>query len=287
MRAATTGANAATPQAPASRPTSVLAACLATVFLGAASPHVNAEPLVGISLSGSAGSVDSVTGAIVDAFAGTGVSLSNALAVTPYGAYLTTTTDPAARFATVDPLTHAAVTGAAIDLAGSAVDLVGLAFASNGTLYGLNNTANGGVDTLWTIDLGTGHGTLVGATGKNDLTDLAIRGDGTLYSWSTSSGLMRGAGGGVFAKDGLPVDSAGGIAALAFGSDGQLYGAESALYRIDPTTGARTLIANVAPDLRGLAARPAAASAVPEPDAVLLLGFALAGFFARRGRRTA
>jgi hypothetical protein len=79
--------------------------------------------------------------------------------------------------------------------------------------------------------------------------------------------------------------------ALSFASDGNLYSLNSdgTEYRIDPTTGAGTLIGNTGSQFwLDLTAAPAAPSDVPEPGSIALmvgLGVSCAGFLARRRRK--
>ncbi len=147
----------------------------------------------------------------------------------------------------------------------------GLAFSPTGDLYAAGPSVNNA--QLYRIDTHTGSVTAVGEFRIAAVTDLAFSPSGVLYGWSTQNGLFTvdGASGSGMAVDPFyagPRD----IAALTFGSDGTLYGARNALYRIDTTTGATALIGSGGySDIRGLAV-------IPEPPPIHLIAIGLFGF---------
>lgn len=147
----------------------------------------------------------------------------------------------------------------------------GLAFSPAGQLFAVQR-GPGDDDPLYRIDTLTGNVTTVGEIGFYRLSDIAYSPSGILYGWSGLYGLITidpqtGRGTDVNTSVGAPAE----IQALTFGSDGTLYGAREALYRIDPATGVPVLIGSGGySDIRGLAV-------IPEPSLVRLLSLGLCG----------
>lgn len=145
----------------------------------------------------------------------------------------------------------------------------GLAFSPAGELFAVES-GPGRDDPLYRIDTLTGNVTTVGEIGFYRLSDIAYSPSGILYGWSGLYGLITvdpqtGRGTDVNTSVGAPAE----IQALTFGSDGTLYGARDALFRIDPATGVPVQIgAGGYSDIRGLAV-------IPEPSSIGLLSLGL------------
>lgn len=147
-------------------------------------------------------------------------------------------------------------------------DFTGFAFDTNGILYAsVNRTDIHGSptlpDDLYRVDPASTSMTLVGSIGMNAIQALAFDSSGMLYAWEcASNGLCTvnidtGTGTDVSGSSGGSYD----IQALSFAPDGMLYGARTNLYRINKTSGARTLVgANSGPDVRGIGVFPLSTS---------------------------
>jgi hypothetical protein len=136
--------------------------------------------------------------------------------------------------------------------------LDGLAFSSTGTLYGL---AQGG-QTLYTIDPVTGAATTVGSTGISD--------NCGGYACYGFGGLSFGSSGGLFA-------------ALSSFS-----GPTSALFQLNPTTGAATQLADLPLDqVSGLTSTGEVTQTTPEPSMIVVCLLGFAGLMAGRKIRNA
>jgi hypothetical protein len=133
----------------------------------------------------------------------------------------------------------------------------GMAFDPSDHLYvALSQADTTAIDTLATIDMTTGMYTVIGPLGRSDIQELAFSPSGTLYALGiysggqlcqvdTLTGLATVIGGGSMGGD---------TQGMAFDRDGTLYAARANLLRVDPSTGAATMIgATGFTDLRGLA----------------------------------
>ncbi len=133
----------------------------------------------------------------------------------------------------------------------------GMAFDSTDHLYVVLSQADiSAIDTLATIDTTTGAYTVIGPTGRTDIQGLAFSPSGTLYgvgvnfggrlyTLSTVSGAATTIGGGAMGDD---------TQSLEFDTDGTLYACRTNLIRLDPATGASTLVGLVGSfDIRGMA----------------------------------
>ncbi|TVQ33057.1 MAG: hypothetical protein EA376_03090 [Phycisphaeraceae bacterium] len=161
-------------------------------------------------------------------------------------------TKTGAAFVLIDPLTGV---GTAVAPNADQLDVRGLAFDPSDTLYAIVNVFGGTLDFLYTIDLQTGEGQLIGSTGFTNLQGLEFDSSGTLFGWDTAGnrGLViinttTGAGSLVGAAGGT-LD----IQTLAFDADGALFGAGQNLYSINAATGQFTLVSNIGHDIRGFA----------------------------------
>lgn len=193
------------------------------------------------------------------------------------------------QLATFDPLTGVTTAVATVDFGpGVDVDVRGLSFSPGGTLYAMQATIGG--DDLYSVNIGTGEGTLVGSLNFGSYQSIAFAPDGTLYSWD---------GAGFGSRQGLvTIDTATGEATdVSAADDGTnlifqgmvfsnnvLYSAtQTEFYQIDLATGIPTQIGpnNVFNDMRGLAA-PLAST--PEPSSLALMSL-MAPYIPIRKRR--
>ncbi len=191
------------------------------------------------------------------------------------------------------------------------VSVRALTFADD-KLYAINNGggrfSTTGADDLYLVDASTGAGTLIGNTGFNGVQGLTTGPDGKLYAWDLGSfnpddgsglllidpttGLGADVDGSIGETDGVDIQT------LAFGSDGKLYGGRDALYLVDPSTGATTLVGSGGyGDIRGFESfasnDPGQGNGngkpgepiVPEPSGLILASLALAGTTVRSRKR--
>ncbi|MEO7405259.1 MAG: PEP-CTERM sorting domain-containing protein [Burkholderiales bacterium] len=164
-----------------------------------------------------------------------------------------------------------------------------LATTSTGSLFAVNDGGLSANDRLWRIDPVTGAGTLMGDTGRTGLQRLAADATDALFGWDVNSGLQQlSAASGVASQVGAATVPSASIQTLAFAADGRLYGAESALYRIDPNSGSTTFVGPTGAsgnfsNVRGLEFTSAR---VPEPATLGLLAAALLASARSRRQQT-
>jgi len=140
----------------------------------------------------------------------------------------------------LDPATGAATVVTALDFGGSAPTVPALAFSPAGTLFAISREFP---DTLYTVNRGTGEGTLVGPLGGFTVQGLAFSPAGVLFGWDIGSGLVTinvatGAATDVNPDEGATAS----LQCLAFSPEGVLYGAQYGLFTIDPATGVSTAV---------------------------------------------
>lgn len=162
------------------------------------------------------------------------------------------------------------------------ISVRGLAIDSTGTMYAANDESFD--DYLYTINIDTGAGTLVGAMSNSDMQGLAFDGSDTLYAWAVGFGGAAGlhtvdtTTGSATDVDGS-VGSNGDIQGIDFGPGGTLYGAHDALYTIDTSTGAQTLVGSGDySGVRGI-------GVVPEPASMIALALGASALVVRRRRK--
>ncbi|MBL8065227.1 MAG: hypothetical protein JNM34_05140 [Chthonomonadaceae bacterium] len=136
-------------------------------------------------------------------------------------------------------------------------DVRGLASDGGGRVYMITNeTPN---DKLWSLNLTTGVGTLIGDTGMSLLQSLDCDNIGQLWSYDNlSQGLVRlnrmtGAAFDVNTASGSSAD----IQSLCFLGNNQLVGGRNQLFLINQTTGASSIIGGNLADVRGMDAQTA------------------------------
>jgi len=187
-----------------------------------------------------------------------------------------TLVDGSALLATIDPITGAGQGLVADNFGQVTPDVRGLAFSSNNTLFAINSTiSDSQPDDLYTINVATGAGTFIGMTGLNDLQGLDFAPSGALFGWDVSLGLVTIDSLTGVATDVNPlVGASADIQSIVFAQDGTLFGARSALFTINPTTGETALVgAGGYLDLRGI-------EIVPEPSSIALATFGFVGLAA-------
>jgi hypothetical protein len=160
---------------------------------------------------------------------------------------------------TINPTTGAGIQVATLNFGADPPDVRGLAFSPDNVLYAVVNgypqTVPGiGPDHLYTVNVSTGVGTLVGDTGMMSVQSIDFSPAGVLYGWDVGKGLITiNTTTGVATDVNPSVGAAADIQGIVFGPDGTLYGACNALYKIDVATGDTTLVgAGGYTDIRGL-----------------------------------
>ncbi len=131
--------------------------------------------------------------------------------------------------------------------AGGINDATGIAMSPSGYLYA-STVVGGSNGSLYVIDLVTGPPQIVGLIriGNQGLAvySMTFAPNGTLYGWAGGYGLVRI---NPFTAEAVDVDGQVGnqenMQGLALAPDGFLYGGYTEFYRIDPNTGAVTMIA--------------------------------------------
>jgi hypothetical protein len=230
--------------------------------------------------------LDTVTG-VGTSIGPFGIGATYAAAFSPTGTLYTMVDSYSStgRLATVDLATGAAtVIGAPVGIP----DMMVMEFDSSGTLY----TASWATNTLYTMNSSTGVATPVGGLGFASIMDFAFNSSGTLYGVNNSAiwTINTATGAGSFVANlsgtdncqmGLFFDSADNLFATSWCS------ANSPLYKVNPTTGATTIV--------GLTGLPylhggdvfIASSAVPEPTSyAIVIGVGLLAVFAGRKFRS-
>jgi len=169
----------------------------------------------------------------------------------------------------INPATGAGTMVATLDFnLRASLDIRGLAFSPDGVLFAIQSKLDEPVWRfryfLYQVNVATGLGTLIGSTGLEALVSITFNSGGTLYGWDGTAGLVT-----INTATGLATDvnpNQGGtldIQGIAFGADGNLYGACNKLYKINTSTGAWTHIGGGYNDLRGLEAIPPKSPEVP------------------------
>ncbi|MBS1722210.1 MAG: hypothetical protein JSS66_04290 [Armatimonadetes bacterium] len=136
-------------------------------------------------------------------------------------------------------------------------DIRGLAVDPNGKLWAVTNSSPS--DKLWQVSTSTGAGTLVGETGMLGIQALDFDAFGQLWAWNVDPtqgvGLCR-----LNRRNGTGFDINPGVGnvtsiqSICFDANNNLYGANTALYRINQTTGDVQLVGGSLGDVRGIEA---------------------------------
>ena len=181
----------------------------------------------------------------------------NSLAKDPVGTLWSVTDlydDPNDQLIKIDPATGKGTQVATLNFPVYPANVRALAFSSMGVLYATNGRPGAGLQPidLYTVDVVTGIGTYIGPTGA--IQGLTFSPSGVLYGWDVNVGLVT-----INTATGAATDvnpAAAGtpnIQSIVFASDGTLYGAGNALYKIDPGTGVYSLIGSGGyMDVRGI-----------------------------------
>ena len=213
----------------------------------------------------------------IDFATGTGTLIANIggnasdfEALSFFGNTLYTINDNNNRLFTIDTATGALTL---VGNLGVSVSNPGLAISPSGAAFMGDSSGN----DLWTVDLGTGAATLLNGSIGADLQGLTFlgntlygvdTGNDSLYTVDTTTGnaTLVGAGNtlnGLSSESGLASD---GTWLYAADDDGDYF-------RINPNTGAATVITTNGTDVEGLAIQ-----AVPAPTTLALLGIGLLAF---------
>ncbi len=234
-----------------------LANLAAAIALVATTAVLNAEPFLYSTTGGGSTLVRIDVGAgTVTTIGNFGVLAADAIAISPRGKLYTVTQgwppggDP--QLARVNPATGLA-TPFGVNL--NPEIFMGIGFSRNGKLYGVN--ADSGTlnqNSLYRFDLKTGKATKVGVTGGcGDIMDLAWY-HGTMYgaAWDSLYRIDLHTGQAElvttlhYALTRLPLTK---VMGLAIDDDGNFYVTEilanAPLWRVDPVTGAATVVAGV------------------------------------------
>lgn len=245
--------------------------------------NTNAAP-VGFGVDGDTSnstfySIDFATGSGT-AIGGTGgLKFGDVEALSFFGNTLYAIDDSSNQLITIDTTTGAGTTVGAL---GVSVAGPGLAISASGIAFMGDRSGN----DLWTVDLGTGAATLLNGSIGADLDGLTFLGNtlygvdpgnDSLYTVNTTTGAasLVGAGGtlgGLSAESALTTD---GTWLYAADDDGDYF-------RINPNTGAATVITRNGRDVEGLAIQ---STAIPVPTTLALLGIGLFGFGFNKRKR--
>jgi hypothetical protein len=201
---------------------------------------------------------------------------------------------------TINPNTAAGTLVATLNFGAVTPDVRALAFSSADVLFAINNTGPAGglnPDDLFRVDVVTGIGTLIGATGRTGVQSTAFSASGILYGWDVNAdtpgfGLVTIDTVTGMATDVNPAVGDGGllIQAIGFSPDGTLFGVSAAaaavmpdtLFTIDPATGVASSVGSGGfTDIRGIAF----GAAIPEPSATALFCLGTFGLLAHAWRR--
>lgn len=211
-------------------------------------PAAMADEIIAVSWPTGIYKVDSVTG-VGQSVGSPPVEGLNSLARSLAGVFYSVASGT--NLVVINPTDGSATTVATLQLGGASVNVPSMAFSPSGVLYVINRD---GGDSLYTVNINTGEGTLVGSTVNRILQGLAFAPNGTLYGWDINAGLFT-----VNTTTGLATDvsfsegASAQIQCLAFAPDGTLYGAQDGLFTIDTTTGVpSTIVATGLSDIRGM-----------------------------------
>jgi len=258
-----------------------LVSALFPVCAGMLSAGSVSADVIGVTFNGTVASFDSATG-IRTVLGNAGITRLDSLARSSSGTLYSVGGASDNTLVTIDPITGKATAVATLNYSATpkpSNTLAGLSFSPSGDLFAVAFNSPTISTNLYHINPLTGDTTLVGSTGKQDVFgDLAFSPDGTLYAWSTASGLMT-----VDTSTGLATDIGNSgilINDLAFRSDGTLWAAQSTTpvswSNIDLDTGALSPTAFTFAASGGIRGIQFLAP-VPVPAAVWLFGSALAG----------
>ena len=240
---------------------------LTLIVLATFSQPILADQIFAVGWPSQAYSIDSATG-VAHGIGTVSPIAVNDLARSPAGVLYTINST---NLLTVDPVTGAGTVLTPINLHSSGnsyISVPAMAFSPAGVLYLINRDENSPFpsDRLYTLDVNTGQGQLVGFTGLTPhMQGLACASSGTLYGWHTEVGLVTINTSTGAATDVNPaVGATANLQCLGFSPNGNLYGAQMALYVLNLNDGLPSLIGGTLADIRGLAFIPPIPVARPE-----------------------
>jgi hypothetical protein len=240
---------------------------LTLVVLAAYSQLILAEQIFAVGWPSQAYSIDAAT-AVAHGIGTVSPIAVNDLSRSPAGVLYTINST---NLLTIDPVTGAGTLLTPINLhsaESSYISVSAMAFSPAGVLYLINRDEASPFpsDRLFTLDVNTGQGQLVGLTGLTPhMQGLACAANGTLYGWHTQVGLVT-----INTNTGIAIDVNAAVGAtadlqcLGFSSNGNLYGARMALYILNVNDGVASLIGGTLADIRGLQFIPSIPVARPE-----------------------
>lgn len=206
--------------------------------------------ILGVQFNGSVWSINETT-AVPTLLSNNPTFSANAMTRTSTGTYYVAGGLGTSTLNTVNPTTGVLTAGPVIT---PNDDVRGLAASPTDVIYATAATGGGAGANLYTINPGTGVGTLIAAVGP--MQGLTFSTAGTLYGWSNTLGLVTiDPTTGAVTDVNPAIGSTDNIQTLAFSPGGVLYaGAQPTLYTVDTSTGALTLVGSIAPmnDLRGM-----------------------------------
>lgn len=157
---------------------------------------------------------------------------------------------------TIDPFTARCEPVTPLSIGSGSGGVLALAFAPDDRLYALKRRIANEISPvdLYTVDVDSGLGTLVGPTDRQRVTSLEFSSGGVLYAWDLDLGLVLIDPATGALSDLNPAVTGEPVQSLAFGPDGRLFAAWEELWEIDPAEGTQSLVGSGSyGNIRGIA----------------------------------